>query len=216
MLVRPLEGVLGVPGRLGLDYVERTLERSTVSVVALMVAVSMSVSVGGSLASFQRSLFDYLDQPSPAELTVTAVSGMREMLNKAFSYSHTVEWVTLLVALMGIASTMIAAVLDRRREIGALRAIGATRRQMATTMVVEAGFLALCAVVGGVGLGMLQGTLFIKTLLLNDTGWHVTFVFPWLSTARIALLSLLTSMLAGGIAAYLASRANVAGSVAHE
>jgi putative ABC transport system permease protein len=142
--------------------------------------------------------------------------GMADMLTEAFSYSRSVEWVTLLVALMGITGTMIAAVLDRRREIGALRAIGATRRQVATAIVVEAGFLGFCAVVAGVGLGLLQATLFLRTLLLNDTGWHVTFVFPWLSTARIALLAILTSMVAGGVAAFQASRADVAGSVVYE
>jgi putative ABC transport system permease protein len=141
---------------------------------------------------------------------------MGEMLNDAFSYSRSVEWVTLLVALLGVTGTMIAAVLDRRREIGALRAIGATQRQVATAIVVEAGFLGFCAVVAGVGLGLMQSTLFLKTLLLNDTGWHVDFVFPWLSTARIAFLAILTSMVAGGVAALSATQGDVAGSVVYE
>ena len=138
------------------------------------------------------------------------------MLDEAFSYSRSVEWVTLLVALMGVTGTMIAAVIDRRREIGALRAIGATRRQVATAIVVEAGFLGFCAVIAGIGLGLLQSTLFLRTLLLNDTGWHVAFVFPWVSTARIASLAIFTSMVAGGVAAFQASRADVAGSVVYE
>ncbi|HEX3593934.1 MAG TPA: FtsX-like permease family protein [Polyangiaceae bacterium] len=392
-----VERVLGVPGRLGLDYVERTLGRSTVNVLALMVAVSMSVCVGGWLTSFKHSLSSWFEQLSTAELTVTAgspvvdrahlpisqettdriakVAGVRavqrirgseqrlggrpfnligtdtttflaeatkrgkswpivegapigptelhdspkillaeaaahrlhlkpgdhvtfharkgdvtfevraiivdysssngsgfvdrsflldywgdesvdavnvfltdgvtgdavadnlraalgtgffftrnddvqqnmgEMLNDAFSYSRSVEWVTLLVALLGVTGTMIAAVLDRRREIGALRAIGATQRQVATAIVVEAGFLGFCAVVAGVGLGLMQSTLFLKTLLLNDTGWHVDFVFPWLSTARIAFLAILTSMVAGGVAALSATQGDVAGSVVYE
>jgi ABC-type antimicrobial peptide transport system permease subunit len=97
-----------------------------------------------------------------------------------------------------------------------LRAIGATRRQVAMAIVLEAGFLGLCAVIAGVGLGILQATLFLNTLLLNDIGWHVTFVFPWFGTIRIALLAVLTSMLSGGIAAFQASRSDVAGSVVYE
>jgi hypothetical protein len=53
-------------------------------------------------------------------------------------------------------------------------------------------------------------------LLLNDTGWHVDFVFPWLSTARIAFLAILTSMVAGGVAALSATQGDVAGSVVYE
>jgi putative ABC transport system permease protein len=142
--------------------------------------------------------------------------GIGDMLTDVFSYARSVEWVTLLVALLGVTGTMIAAVLDRRREIGALRAIGATRRQVAMAIVLEAGFLGLCAVIAGVGLGILQATLFLNTLLLNDIGWHVTFVFPWFGTIRIALLAVLTSMLSGGIAAFQASRSDVAGSVVYE
>src|SRR5262249_25063667 len=69
---------------------------------------------------------------------------LTETLADSFSYAHTVEIVTLLVALMGVIGTMIAAVIDRSREIGTLRAIGATRRQVGGAVVVEAGFLGLC------------------------------------------------------------------------
>jgi putative ABC transport system permease protein len=397
VLLGAADRLLGIPGRLGLDYVARTLGRSTVNVLALMVAVSMSVCIGGWLSSFERSLATWFDQLGTADLAVTAGSpmmdrihiplgaaacdriaavpgvgavqairgseqrfggrpfnliatdtttflaqaskhgkgwpliegdpigptelrdhpaillgeaaahrlhlrrgdhltfhskkgdisfevraividyssangsgiidrtflldywgddsvdsvnvfladgaspdsvadrirtalgtgifvtrsddvrrGMTSMLRDAFSYSRSVEWVTLLVALLNVAGTMIAAVIDRRREIGALRAIGATRRQVAGALVAEAGFLGLCAVLAGVGLGVLQSTLFLRTLLLNDTGWHVTFVFPWASTVRITLLTVLTSMVAGGIAAIQAARADVAGSVVYE
>ncbi|HEX7669243.1 MAG TPA: ABC transporter permease, partial [Polyangiaceae bacterium] len=68
------EATLGIPARLGLDYVERTLGRSTVNVLALMVGVSMSVSVGGWLSSFERSLTTWFEQMSVADLSVTAGS----------------------------------------------------------------------------------------------------------------------------------------------
>ncbi|HEX4355285.1 MAG TPA: ABC transporter permease, partial [Polyangiales bacterium] len=71
LFVRPVEAILGIPGRLGLDYVERTLGRSTVNVLALMVAVGMSVSVGGWLASFEQSITKWAEQVGTADLTVT-------------------------------------------------------------------------------------------------------------------------------------------------
>jgi putative ABC transport system permease protein len=71
ILVKPVEAVLGVPGRLGLDYVERTLGRSTVNVLSLLVAVGMSVSVGGWLGSFEHSISEWASQVGTADLTVT-------------------------------------------------------------------------------------------------------------------------------------------------
>jgi putative ABC transport system permease protein len=120
------------------------------------------------------------------------------------------------VVVMFLDAAQIAAVLDRRREIGALRAIGATERQVAAAIVVEAGFLGFCAVVAGVGLGLMESGLFLRTLVLHDTGWHVDFVFPWASTVRIAALAILASMFAGGVAALSAARSDVAGSVVYE
>jgi putative ABC transport system permease protein len=142
---------------------------------------------------------------------------LADTLADSFSYAHTVEIVTLLVALMGVIGTMIAAVIDRSREIGTLRAIGATRRQVGNAVVIEAGFLGLCAVVAGIALGVLLGLLFLKTLMLAGTGWRLHFVFPWSSAARIGGLAIATSMAAGGIAASRISGSDdLGGSVAYE
>jgi hypothetical protein len=73
-LVKPVERLLGVPGRLGLDYVERTLDRATLNVLALMVTVSMSISIGGWLSSLETSVRDWLDQITAADFAVTAGS----------------------------------------------------------------------------------------------------------------------------------------------
>jgi ABC-type antimicrobial peptide transport system permease subunit len=53
-------------------------------------------------------------------------------------------------------------------------------------------------------------------LVVADTGWNLAFVFPWASTARIASLAIVTSMLAGGFAALRAARTDVVGSVVYE
>jgi putative ABC transport system permease protein len=107
-------------------------------------------------------------------------------------------------------------VIDRTREIATLRAIGATPRQVAAAIVVEAGFLGFCAVVAGVFLGIAECLLFLKILVVADTGWSLDFVFPWASTLRIASLAIVTSMIAGGIAAVRAARTDVVGSVVYE
>jgi putative ABC transport system permease protein len=398
-LVPVVERALGLPARLGLDYVERTLGRSTVSVLALMVAVSMSVSVGGWLASFERSIVSWAEQMGVSDLAVTQgsaildrqhvalgagalervqkvpgvvavqpfriveqrlggrtfrlvatdtdaffegaarrgkawpvvegepiqkgelsaapkvllaenaarllgvgvgdsltlhtprgtldvkiraivvdytsrdgaafldrrhyldhwgddavdsmgvfiddpknegviigkiraalgggktvfVSGMAglkqqllDTLPQLFAYSRSVELVTLLIALMGVVGTMVAAVIDRSREIGTLRAIGATPRQVATSIVVEAAFLGVCAVVAGVGVGAIECLVFLKKLFAADTGWHLDYVFPWLATLRIGGLVVATSALAGGLPALRAARADAKGALVYE
>jgi propionate CoA-transferase len=60
---------------------------------------------------------------------------------------------------MGVIGTMLAAVIDRIREIGMLRGIGATRRQVVQSLVTEAAFLGFAAVVCGVIGGVPQSGL---------------------------------------------------------
>jgi putative ABC transport system permease protein len=389
LLVRPAEALLGLPGRLGLDYVERTLGRSSVNVLALMVAVGMSVSVSSWLGSFERSLVKWANQVGTADLTVTrgspvldrrhvplrsdvvtrinALDGIASLqrfrmidepignvtlrlvatdtdvflqqgalrdkgwelvqgqplqhgelssapsillsenaasllhksagdllmlstpkgrvalrvravvvdftsetgtgfmdlrffreywsdetidglfvyvdaqhspevvadrlrttlsddgsifvtktssveqqilntLRRAFSYSHAVEIMTLIIGLLGVISTMIAAVLDRQREISMLRAVGATRMQVAMSIVIEAGFLGFCAATAGILVGVVETQVFFRTLVVTETGWHLSFVFPWLSALRTTGLVVVTSALAGAVPAYRALR----------
>jgi putative ABC transport system permease protein len=118
-------------------------------------------------------------------------------LTDAFSYSKSVELITLVIALLGVVGTMAAAILDRTREIGMLRAVGATRRQVVTSIVIESGFLGFCAVVGGICVGVQQCMLMLSTVIINDTGWNLSFSFPYEGIARIFALVVFTAALAG-------------------
>ena len=99
--------------------------------------------------------------------------------------------------------------MDRIREIGVMRAVGAMSGQVAVAIVVEACFLGFCAILVGTILGALECQLFLKTLVLTDIGWHLDFVFPWGSAARVGLAVLVTSALAAAIPAARAARVDV-------
>jgi putative ABC transport system permease protein len=78
--------------------------------------------------------------------------------------------VALLVAAIGIANTMTMAILERTREIGLMKAVGATNRDVLTIFLGEAAGIGLVGGVGGVALG----------LLLNEAINIVTY--PYLAT----------------------------------
>jgi putative ABC transport system permease protein len=134
-----------------------------------------------------------------------------ESLRKTFSYSRSVEWMTLIIALLGVIGTMVAAVIDRKQEISVLRAVGATRGQVAAAIIIEAGFLGFCAAAAGVLVGMVECRVFLQTLLATRTGWHLDFVFPWSSAVRTGALVVFTSALAGAVPAYRVLRAELIG-----
>jgi putative ABC transport system permease protein len=62
--------------------------------------------------------------------------------------------VALLVAAFGVANTMTMAILERTKEIGLMKAIGATDRDVLTVFLIEAGLVGLCGGISGVGVAL--------------------------------------------------------------
>ena len=63
----------------------------------------------------------------------------------------------VVVAVLGIVNTLVLAVLERTRELGLMRAVGATRRQVRTIVRLESVLMALLGAVTGIAFGTLSG-----------------------------------------------------------
>lgn len=109
--------------------------------------------------------------------------------------------VAVLIALVGIGSTLGLSVLERRRENALLRALGVTRRQLRGTLTTEALLLAGAASVLGVAIGTLFGWIGVRVMvqrLMESAGVIIPF---WQLAVIVAVASL-----AGVLASVLPSR----------
>jgi putative ABC transport system permease protein len=138
------------------------------------------------------------------------------LVHKSFAYTRSLELIVLLIALMGVVGTLIAAVLDRVRELGILRAVGARRGQVVRALVTEAAFLGFCAAVAGVAAGAAHCALFLRTLVAGLSGWHLPFVFPTEGALRIAVFVVVTAAVAGLVPGIRAARLDIKDALAHE
>ncbi|MBS1153927.1 MAG: transporter permease protein, partial [Myxococcaceae bacterium] len=66
-----------------------------------------------------------------------------DLIGNAFAVTYAMEGVAVLLALLGVINTLLAAVLDRTREIGLLRAIGAARSHVIKLFIGEAALIGL-------------------------------------------------------------------------
>ncbi|GAB3135227.1 ABC transporter permease [Amycolatopsis stemonae] len=107
--------------------------------------------------------------------------------------------VALLVGGVGVANTMVISVLERRREIGLRRALGATKRQ------VRGQFLAESVLLSGLGglAGVLVGVLVTAGYALSQ-GWPA--VLPWGALAGGVGVAALVGAVAGAYPAVRAAR----------
>jgi putative ABC transport system permease protein len=110
----------------------------------------------------------------------------------------------IVIALLGIATTVSLAVHERRRELGLLRAVGQTRRQARSMIRVEAVLLATFGTVVGLGLGTALGWLVVEVGGADRSGTGVTL--PAGRLATVALVGVLAGVLAAARPARRAAR----------
>ena len=82
----------------------------------------------------------------------------------------------VIIAVLGIVNTLTLSVIERRQEIGMLRAVGTHRGQVRTMIILESVQMALFGALIGVALGLGLGWAFLT--VLADKGIEV-IVVPW-------------------------------------
>jgi putative ABC transport system permease protein len=118
----------------------------------------------------------------------------------------------VLISLFGIANTLALSIRERRRELGMLRAIGMSRRQVRTMIRYEAVIIALIGAI----LGMILGVIFAALIAqpLKDEGFALSY--PVGSLVVVLILAALFGVLAAIPPARRASRLDVLQSLQYE
>lgn len=106
------------------------------------------------------------------------------------------------IAALGVISTR--AVVERRQQIGVLRAIGYQRGMVATSFLLESSFIAMLGILIGVALGLILSYNLIQ-YERRDTP-SLNFDVPWLAIAGIVALSYIASLITTVLPARSASR----------
>ncbi len=156
-------------------------------------------------------------------LTVSTDSDIYDKLDTLYDtfegFASLIALITIVVALLFIATVMIISVKERTREIGALRAIGFSRLSI-FRLVLQEGFLISVA---GFALGLVFG--YIDAWVLDEylrqtitgipAGIHVTEI-TGLVVLEVTLVGMMIGAVAGLLPAYWATRVNIADTLRHE
>src|SRR5437660_12147812 len=156
----------------------------------------------------RRTMLRYLPDPTPSNLAVyvapgtqpatiraeieKATAGHRVLMfsnrdlrieavrifDRTFAITYALEAVAVIVAVMGIAGALLALVIDRRRELGLLRFLGAAGGQVRKLILVEAGLLGLLANLAGIALGFALSLVLIFVINKQSFGWTIRFHWP--------------------------------------
>jgi len=130
------------------------------------------------------------------------------IFDRTFAITYALEAVAIFVAVMGIAGALVALVMDRRRELGLLRFLGAATGQLRKMILVEAGLLGLLANVAGLGLGILLSLILIYVINKQSFGWTIQFHWPVAVLGAAISVVYAATVLAGLYPAHVATQMN--------
>jgi putative ABC transport system permease protein len=116
--------------------------------------------------------------------------------------------ISILVGAVGIANTMYTAVLERRREIGVMKAIGAKNSDILQIFIIESAIVGLTGGVIGLVIGMGIGKL-IELVLAQvlGTGFFTAY-FPWYLTVGALVFAVVIGTVSGILPARQAAAMN--------
>jgi putative ABC transport system permease protein len=130
------------------------------------------------------------------------------IFDQTFAITYALEAIAVIVAVMGIAGALLSIVIDRRREFGLLRIMGATSAQIRRLILVEAGLIGILANIAGLALGIVLSFVLIFVINKQSFGW--TIQFHWPVSVLFSALSFVyvATVLAGIYPARIAQRLN--------
>jgi putative ABC transport system permease protein len=140
----------------------------------------------------------------------------RNAIDASLALANVQVVIALVVGFLGIVNTLLISVLQRTREIGLLRAVGARRAQIRRIVGIEAILIALVGGALGVGIGCLGAALPLRMFTLRLAGFWVPFEMPWPTIALALAVSLALGILASLLPARRAAAASLVAAIAYE
>ena len=153
-------------------------------------------NVDQAVANLRRDIIERLGD----KVDMLSGSRLRGAILRIFDETFAVTTVLLLIALMiaalGIATTLTVMVLERSRQLNTLFAVGASFRQIRLMIFWEAGFMVVIGELTGVICGFILSYLLIYVVNRQSFGWTFLYGVDWASLGLSIPLIIMTALAA--------------------
>jgi len=142
------------------------------------------------------------------DFTISSAQAMQEQINEMIGtltlFLGAIALVSLIVGAVGVANSMFTSVLEKTKEIGILKALGATEKEIMILFMIESALFGLFGGVIGIVLGVIVSML-INLTGVSFLGGSLTLVTPELMAVALAL-SIIIGVVSGLMPARSASK----------
>jgi putative ABC transport system permease protein len=120
-----------------------------------------------------------------------------DMIQRLYGIAYGQQFVVLFVAALGVVTALLISVLQRRREMGLLRAIGASRAHVIRCVLAEAALMGVIGSLIGFVVGIPLEWFALEVVILEESGYLFPLIIPWQEALLIAGAAILVATLAG-------------------
>jgi ABC-type lipoprotein release transport system permease subunit len=203
--------------QLYLSELQYLLVRFDDPISEILVELGPGVDTEGTKRALEED-FDY--SPRLSVSTDRDIFNRLDTLFQTFEgFAQLIALITIIVALLFIATVMIISVKERTREIGALRAIGFSRMSIFKLVLREGFFISVAGFLAGLGMGAVDVWAlnhYIKETVQGiPEGIQVTQLTGWV-VVEVTLVGLVIGAVAGLLPAYWATRVDIAKTLRQE
>jgi putative ABC transport system permease protein len=167
--------------------------------------------------ALQRKIAALLDRRYPNLEMQSAADAKKEVsdeIKRTFNMFNAIVIIAIIVSLLGVINTLAMSVVERTREIGVLRALGASRWQVRSTMLDESLMITIAGAVVGVAAGTLISVAWLRGLDSVLPG--MSFHFPGSVAVGVAIAAVVLGVIASILPARRAARLRVIEALTYE
>jgi len=139
-------------------------------------------------------------------------ASLKKQVDQLLTLIYALLAVSVIISVFGIVNTLVLSVYERTREIGMLRAIGTTRRQMRRIVRYES---VITSIIGGI-LGTVLGVLFAYVVSSRLASQGITFSVPWSQLVVFLVVAAFVGVIAAVLPARRAARVNILDAIHYE
>ncbi|MDJ0704077.1 MAG: FtsX-like permease family protein [Leptolyngbyaceae cyanobacterium MO_188.B28] len=142
--------------------------------------------------------------------------GSLEIFDRTFAITNALRLLAVVVAFIGVLSTLMSLQLERTRELGILRATGMTPQQLGRLTLLETGLMGSLAGIFAMPLGFVLAWILIYVINVRSFGWTLNMALEARYFWQAFLVSVLAAVLAGLYPAIRLGRMNISAAVREE
>ncbi|GIW84706.1 MAG: permease [Gemmataceae bacterium] len=134
---------------------------------------------------------------------------LTDLIQRLYLFAYAQQVVVGIVAALGVVTALLISVLQRRRELGLLLAVGATPLQVLLSVLAEALLLGVFGSLIGFLVGLPLEWYILHVIMVEESGFVFDIVVPWRQAGGIAAVAIGSAALAGLWPAWRAVRTRI-------